>query len=570
MNKPRLAVTGIINKAGKEYTHVVDGLSELITDIFIRSNKYVIISPESISKIDTDQRDRIYRELNVEFIISGQLQIIEVDIVFTVNINKETSTLPVFHEEIKIPLIKLIQLSSKLQSVLEEYLRLDSNIPNPISRLPENLEIRRTYELGNLYLNKHDPSYAELALHQFQKVIDKEPDFLPAYIGYAETAIFLVGRGYHKASVLYPKVLEFLNTMIRFKPDYGELYISKGIIDFFYSLNWDSTYKNIEKGLKMYSEASKSYLQLSFFWYGMKNYEKALECIDIALEYNPLSVSLLNMKSDIYLSARDFKKARESYLSILEIKPDDKVAFEYLMFISLLENNERQAKYYKNKLVNGNDEDPINYPRLLYYYGKMSLTSEWQEAKQQIDSLDTDVTKLGRLAMLYAGVQDKDKLMYFAEKAFNARTGILFILTDPIFDIIRNKSRYKALEAQINFPENISDEEILTIQSDLKETLEININSFLYAMAQEKYVIVYYYNHFRVQKSMLRVTLNSLSKQLPQDSIWQCHRSYIVNKNLNFKSSGNSRGYVLYNSKYDFEVPVSRAKIEEMKALYNF
>lgn len=569
MDKHRLAVLNIKNLADENYKYVVDGLSELAIDIFIRTNKYVILSSESTQKFNIHQIDEVYDSLNVHYIFMGEFSIEESKTRLDIQIFEKNVKTSIWKETIEIETIKIIQIGSKLQSSIEQFVDPNTSAINTIPRLPQNIEIRTWYELGNHYLNKHDPSYAELALQQYQKVIDKEPDFLPAYVGYAETAIFLVGRGYHKADILYPKVLDLLDTMIRFNPNYGELYICRGIIDFFYTLDWESTYNNIEKGLASFSEASKSYLQLSFFWYGMKNYNKALECIDIALEYNPLSISLLNMKSDIYLSSRDYKKARENYLSILKINPDDKVAFEYLMFIALLENNQNQAKYYKNKLTKEAGEDVVNHPRLLFYYGAMGLEEEWNSAKKQINALEIEVMKLGRMALLYAGIGDKDKLMYFIEKAFNARTGILFILTDPIFDIVRSWSRYQLLEAQIKLPQNLSTGSTIIIQSDLKESIELNPKNLLYAQAQGKYVMIYHFRHFRVQNIMLRMRLETLLQQLPNELFWRSHRSFIMNRSLLYETSGNSRGYTMTNRKYDFEIPVSRSKVEEMQEIIN-
>ena len=56
-------------------------------------------------------------------------------------------------------------------------------------------------------------------------------------------------------------------------------------------------------------------------------------------------------------------------------------------------------------------------------------------------------------------------------------------------------------------------------------------------------------------------------KQLPSIHFFQCHRSYIINKNLLLKSYGNARGYTLKSNKFGFEIPVSRRKISEMKSV---
>lgn len=88
---------------------------------------------------------------------------------------------------------------------------------------------------------------------------------------------------------------------------------------------------------------------------------------------------------------------------------------------------------------------------------------------------------------------------------------------------------------------NSDSEELLNIKSDLKnERFEIGPQNIYFIKSEENYCRIYYEDAKGIQKIFLRVTLKNIETQLEKhSSFMRCHRSYIVNKNLISKISGN-------------------------------
>lgn len=68
------------------------------------------------------------------------------------------------------------------------------------------------------------------------------------------------------------------------------------------------------------------------------------------------------------------------------------------------------------------------------------------------------------------------------------------------------------------------------------------------------------------------MTITTLEKELKQFGFFRCHRSYIVNvqKVVRIeKWTKNSFG-ILLNNEQQSQIPLSKARVEEMKALFNW
>ena len=110
------------------------------------------------------------------------------------------------------------------------------------------------------------------------------------------------------------------------------------------------------------------------------------------------------------------------------------------------------------------------------------------------------------------------------------------VFTVPLWVYLR---AYWGEIAQQNNPHN--KQKIIRLKGNNKdEILEIYTSSFVYAQAQQNYVEIYYLNNQKeLQKTILRLTLSELQKQLPR--AWQIHRSFVVNLDYFQALQGNAR-----------------------------
>jgi hypothetical protein len=104
----------------------------------------------------------------------------------------------------------------------------------------------------------------------------------------------------------------------------------------------------------------------------------------------------------------------------------------------------------------------------------------------------------------------------------------------------------------------------VTLSSDTRETLTLNLPDLLYVEADDNYSTVVWKNGNGVEKKILRINLKNMETQLNNSFALRCHRSFIVNIYAIDHISGNTNGYKLSIRDTDFSVPVSRSKGKEV------
>lgn len=92
-----------------------------------------------------------------------------------------------------------------------------------------------------------------------------------------------------------------------------------------------------------------------------------------------------------------------------------------------------------------------------------------------------------------------------------------------------------------------------------KDFIKFNTNRLVYITSEANYASFFVLENNNLKEYLLRNTLRKIEKALVDyDTIFRCHKSYIINKDFITEISGNAHGFRL-NLKYcDNEIPVSR------------
>ena len=96
--------------------------------------------------------------------------------------------------------------------------------------------------------------------------------------------------------------------------------------------------------------------------------------------------------------------------------------------------------------------------------------------------------------------------------------------------------------------------------------LTLPLSDFLYAEAQKNCVDIYFLREGHVEHQQLRTTLTSVLADTNEKSIFQCHRSFIVNLSNIRSAHGNSNGYQLTVGDEHHTVPVSRSYVPKLRS----
>ena len=160
-------------------------------------------------------------------------------------------------------------------------------------------------------------------------------------------------------------------------------------------------------------------------------------------------------------------------------------------------------------------------------------------------------------------------LQYLSEEVRNAfMIGILFIL----ILVPLNHNRLQAKNARRamgihNLQPTVTRKQPLFIKTQLKQDdFTLEPSEFLFAIADRNYVEIHTLQNGALQKSLKRISLRSLERQLdPISHILRTHRSYLVNLQYLESISGNAQGYHLKMRHSDVAILVSRTLIPDFE-----
>jgi hypothetical protein len=101
-----------------------------------------------------------------------------------------------------------------------------------------------------------------------------------------------------------------------------------------------------------------------------------------------------------------------------------------------------------------------------------------------------------------------------------------------------------------------------------KDKLSIKVKFLILIRSADNYIEVFWKDGNVVKSQLIRSSLLRAQELLQDYSyIFKCHRSFLVNINLVDRVEGNSQGYRLFFENLDFDVPVSKVSINQLKEI---
>jgi DNA-binding LytR/AlgR family response regulator len=99
-----------------------------------------------------------------------------------------------------------------------------------------------------------------------------------------------------------------------------------------------------------------------------------------------------------------------------------------------------------------------------------------------------------------------------------------------------------------------------------KDKLSIKVKLLLLIRSADNYIEVFWMDGTTIKNQLIRSSLTRAQELLNEYSyIFKCHRSYLVNIHFIERVEGNSQGYRLFIENIDFEIPISKNSVTQLK-----
>ena len=309
------------------------------------------------------------------------------------------------------------------------------------------------YLKGRYFRNKLSEDGFKKGVAYFQRAIDGQPDYAPAYAGMASCYCLLGGHGLELTSPRegMPKAKAAALKALEIDSELAEPYGVLGIIRTKYDWDWDGGEKALRRALELNPSFAQGHAWYSIHLEAMGRHEEAILEAERARELNPLSLAAnVNLGWQLYQAGRHWE-AIEQYNKTLELDPGFWGAHWALGYYYQSQGRYEEAITALKKAVERKSGHTLALSTLAYTY---AVSGNRAEALKILESLKARSAKTyvspAHIATVYAGLGEKDQVFEWLEKAYAARSrSLAWLNVAREWDGLRSDPRFTALLAKV-------------------------------------------------------------------------------------------------------------------------
>jgi TolB-like protein/Flp pilus assembly protein TadD len=451
--KLMLAVLPFENLSGnKKQEYLSDGLTEeLITQLGrLNPERLGVIARTSAMQYKSTRKSiqQIGRELGVAYVLEGSVrrsrnrvrvtaQLIQVSDqthLWAQGYERELRDILALQRHVSQAVAKEIEIKLARQ----ELSRLDAGAINPAAY--------ETYLKGRYLWNKRTLDSLENSVRYFERVIELDPGYAPAYAGLADSYLTLHDDGHLPPTRALGNAKRAAAKGLRIDETLAEAHTSLAHAHF-HEFNWPAAGAEFKRAI----ELNPNYPAAHFYY---ANYLVARECFGEAIAeaqraqaLDPVSLTAGSNIANILYHSRLYDLAIEQSLKVLDMDRNFARAHEDLGHAYEQKGKYDQAIRALRTAVTNSGRSPAYLGSLAYAY---TVSGHRKEAAKLFEEL----TKVARkryvsayvFALVCAGLKDKDGAFAWLRKACDEySSALIFLKVNPRFAALRSDARFHDL-----------------------------------------------------------------------------------------------------------------------------
>jgi DNA-binding winged helix-turn-helix (wHTH) protein/TolB-like protein/Flp pilus assembly protein TadD len=317
-------------------------------------------------------------------------------------------------------------------------------------RYTNSAEAYELYLQGAYLSGKRTLEALERSDEYFNRALELDPNFALAYQGlatnYSEPRPLLSPREAQK------KEKEYLLKALKLDDTLGTSNILMAHLTWRGELNKEEAERYFRRALEIEPNALNTHWGYGVFLAEQGRVGEAIDELRRALSLNPVSLGAMSVLGTMYLYARQYDDAIKQYEKVLELEPNYSTGYVGLGWAYTLKGQYDAAEASLTKAAELEKLTKSNVHAFLGYL--YAVTGERTKTMNEINQLN-ELQKqrqgsFGAMAVVYAGLGEKDQAFAYLEKALEEREWWVFsIKVNPVFDSLRSDPRYIDLLSRI-------------------------------------------------------------------------------------------------------------------------
>ncbi len=444
-----LPLENVSRDPAQEY--FADGMTEALISDLARLKALRVISRTSAMRYKGVQKSlpEIARELDVDAILEGSALLLGKRVRINVQLISARRDETLWSNRYDRDLVDVLDLQSNVAEAVAKEIALRLT-PREASRLAKRQEVNADAHLEYLK-GKHaeeatSPQAIEMSLRHFQRALEFDPGFAPAWAGVAACHNTRAGRGMAPAAEATAQARAAAMKALELDDSLAEAHAVLGGIQA-RDLELPAALRSLKQAIDLNPGVASAWYILGRVYYCTERHAEAQEAMLKALSLDPLSMIIHTAVGDAFYYAREYERSVGYYRRAIELDPRFDGAHTDLArsLEALGRFDEARAEYQDGRRLAGT----VAGPSFGLAHLEASMGNE-ATARRMLEELVTArsqrVVSAWGIAALHASLGDTDEAFRWLEAAIAEQaTGLIFLRVHPRLDPIRSDPRYLAL-----------------------------------------------------------------------------------------------------------------------------
>ena len=452
-----IAVLPFVNMSSEaEQEYLSDGISEQLLTLLAKIPELRVISRSSAFSLKGKDIEvpEIAKRLNVTYVLEGSVRKAGNQVRIAAQLIEARSDTHVWSEAYDRELTDIFAVQDEIALAVVHQLKLALlNDDLPARSTTTSLEAYNAYLRGRFYWNEGDPTDLEKARQNFERALEIDPGYALAHAAMADYYSALPFYSSSKPDEVFPKAKAAVARALELDGHLAEAHAALAYIRTYYDWDWRDAEKEFELALAYDPNNASLRHRYSRYLSSVGRTDEALVHMRRAHELDPLSLIIQANVGVIHYFGRQFEESLRHLQRLAVAEPDFPVA-HWGMGLAREQMGDMDGALASFQKAAELTERGTN---VLASMGRAyAVSGKLDEARKILQELTARAKQRYvpsyQIALVHAGLGDKDKAFESLEKAFEERSTLLtYLKMDPRFDSLRGDARFKAMLRRLNF-----------------------------------------------------------------------------------------------------------------------
>jgi serine/threonine-protein kinase len=437
--------------------YLSDGVTESLINSLSQLSQIRVIARNSVFNYKNQTLDlqQVARKLEVQAILTGRVFVKGDTLDVRVELTDVANNTQLWGDHYVRAAADIFTVQDEIAHQVTEKLRVrltGGQLEQVNKRYTENPDAYQLFLQGRHYLNQSSEEMLKRAVLFFDQAIALDPRYALAYAARGES-FFYMGDLNLSMNESMARAKQELTKALSIDESLVEARTTQANIE--YQYDWD--FARAEADLKQvvasnpnYAEAHHSY---AFYLALTGKPSAAASELKLAQQLDPINPAIVVDETLPYFSARQYDQAIAQARQGVALFPDFFLSHMTLGG-ALIEKGDISEGIQELEKAKAIESTPLPISNLGYAYAKAGRKEDARKLISELkEQAKSRYVAAYSLAVIYAGLNEKDEAFAWLEKAYQARSyWVIWIKVDPKMDNLRSDPRFLNLMGRIGLP----------------------------------------------------------------------------------------------------------------------